>query len=171
MSAAVAPGEGMPRGMPGSEAKSLFQIPPETKPKPRPGGAVLVRVRLDASVHIFWKHKALYIKEIKNLSGNKARMERNKISPNNNRASELYQCPIVPCFLLIPHQRFPKAVQPRMAYLHHPPPRFEPRILFLLFSTIPDVCASYLIPSTIFCAPTYSPVKADIRPFRIRGNN
>jgi hypothetical protein len=45
----------------------LFQILPETKPKPRPGDAVLVRVRLDASVHIFWKNKILHTKEIKTM--------------------------------------------------------------------------------------------------------
>jgi hypothetical protein len=45
----------------------LFQILPETQPKPRPGDAVLVRVRLDASVHIFWKNNALRTKEIKTI--------------------------------------------------------------------------------------------------------
>jgi hypothetical protein len=45
----------------------LFQILPETKPKPRPGDTVLVRVRLDASVHIFWKNKALHTKELKTI--------------------------------------------------------------------------------------------------------
>jgi hypothetical protein len=37
---------------------------------------------------------------IKNLSGNKARMDRDKISPNNNRPGELHHSPIVPRFLL-----------------------------------------------------------------------
>jgi hypothetical protein len=45
----------------------LFQILPDTKPKPRPGDAVLVRVRLDASVHIFWKNNPLPAKEIKTI--------------------------------------------------------------------------------------------------------
>ncbi|MDR1898809.1 MAG: hypothetical protein LBQ55_02255 [Treponema sp.] len=45
----------------------LFQILPETKPKPRPGDAVLVWVRLDASVYIFWKNKTLPAKEIKTI--------------------------------------------------------------------------------------------------------
>jgi hypothetical protein len=45
----------------------LFQILPETKPKPRPGDAVLVRVRLDASVHIVWKNNLLPVKEIKTI--------------------------------------------------------------------------------------------------------
>jgi hypothetical protein len=45
----------------------LFQIMPETKPKPRPGDTVLVRVRLDASVHLFWKNKPLPVKEIKTI--------------------------------------------------------------------------------------------------------
>jgi len=45
----------------------LFQILPEAKPKPRPGDAVLVRVRLDSSVCILWKNKALLVKEIKTM--------------------------------------------------------------------------------------------------------
>jgi hypothetical protein len=45
----------------------LFQILPETKPKPRPGDAVLFRVRMDASVHLFWKNKTLPAKEIKTI--------------------------------------------------------------------------------------------------------
>jgi hypothetical protein len=45
----------------------LFQILPETQPKPQPGDTVLVRVRLDASVHIFWKNNALHAKEIKTI--------------------------------------------------------------------------------------------------------
>jgi hypothetical protein len=45
----------------------LFQIMPEAKPKPRPGDAVLVRVRLDYSVHILWKNKPLLVKEIKTM--------------------------------------------------------------------------------------------------------
>jgi hypothetical protein len=69
-------------------------------------------------------------------------MDRDKISPKNNRAGELHQHQIVPRFLLIPHQEFSEAVQLRMAYFHHPPPRLERRILFLLtllFATTPDV--------------------------------
>jgi hypothetical protein len=49
-----------------SEAR-LFQILPATQPKPRPGDAVLVRVRLDASVRIFWKNKPLHTKKIKTM--------------------------------------------------------------------------------------------------------
>jgi hypothetical protein len=45
----------------------LFQILPETQPKPRPGDAVLVRVRLDTSVHIFWKNNLLPVKELKTI--------------------------------------------------------------------------------------------------------
>jgi transposase len=45
----------------------LFQILPEAKIKPRPGDAVLVRVRLDSSVRILWKNKALLVKEIKTM--------------------------------------------------------------------------------------------------------
>ena len=45
----------------------LFQILPETLPKPRPGDTVLVRVRLDASVHLFWKQKPLLVKELKTI--------------------------------------------------------------------------------------------------------
>jgi hypothetical protein len=45
----------------------LFQILPEAKPKPRPGDAVIVRLRLDASVHILWKNKPLLVKEIKTM--------------------------------------------------------------------------------------------------------
>jgi hypothetical protein len=45
----------------------LFQILPEAQPKPRPGDTVLVRVRLDASVHIFWKQKPLLVKELKTI--------------------------------------------------------------------------------------------------------
>ena len=42
----------------------LFQIMPETKPKPRPGDVVLVRMKLDRSIHIVWKDKPLAVKEI-----------------------------------------------------------------------------------------------------------
>jgi hypothetical protein len=45
----------------------LFQILPEAKPKPRPGDAVLVRVKLDSSVHILWKNRPLLVKEIKTM--------------------------------------------------------------------------------------------------------
>jgi len=45
----------------------LFQILPEAKPKPRPGDAVLVRVKLDSSVHILWKNRLLLVKEIKTM--------------------------------------------------------------------------------------------------------
>lgn len=42
----------------------LFQILPDAKIKPRPGDAVIVRVRLDSSVHILWKNKPLLVNEI-----------------------------------------------------------------------------------------------------------
>jgi hypothetical protein len=42
-------------------------------------------------------------------------MDRDKVSPKNNRAGELYQGLIVPHFLFLPHQEFSEAVQPRMA--------------------------------------------------------
>ena len=45
----------------------LFQIPPEVKLKPRPGDAVLVRVRLDSSICIIWKNNPLPVKEIKTM--------------------------------------------------------------------------------------------------------
>jgi hypothetical protein len=45
----------------------LFQILPEAKPKPRPGDAVIVRVRLDSSVLILWKNKPVLVTEIKNM--------------------------------------------------------------------------------------------------------
>jgi hypothetical protein len=45
----------------------LFQILPEAKIKPRPGGTVIVRVKLDASVVILWKNKPLLVKEIKTM--------------------------------------------------------------------------------------------------------
>jgi hypothetical protein len=45
----------------------LFRILPGTQPKPRPGDAVLVRVRLDASIRIFWNNKTLHTKEIKTI--------------------------------------------------------------------------------------------------------
>ena len=45
----------------------LFQISPEVKSKPRPGDAVLVRVKLDSSVCIIWKNKPLLVKEIKTM--------------------------------------------------------------------------------------------------------
>lgn len=48
----------------------LFQILPETTPKPRPGDAVLVRVRPDASFPIFWKNKLLPVKEMKTIFDN-----------------------------------------------------------------------------------------------------
>jgi transposase len=48
----------------------LFQILPEAKQKPRPGDTVLVRLRLDSSVHIFWKNKPLLVKEIKTMFDN-----------------------------------------------------------------------------------------------------
>jgi hypothetical protein len=53
----------------GVDQDRLVQILPETKPKPklRPGDAVLVRVRLDASVRLFWKNKTLPAKEIKTI--------------------------------------------------------------------------------------------------------
>jgi predicted peroxiredoxin len=45
----------------------LFQIQPEAKIKPRPGDAVIVRVKLDYSVHILWKSKLLLTKEINTM--------------------------------------------------------------------------------------------------------
>ena len=45
----------------------LFQVLPEAHPKPRPGDTVIVRVRMDTSVHILWKNKPLLVKEIKTL--------------------------------------------------------------------------------------------------------
>ena len=45
----------------------LFQILPEAQPKPRHGDVVLVRVRPDASVHLFWKQKPLLVKELKTI--------------------------------------------------------------------------------------------------------
>jgi hypothetical protein len=45
----------------------LFQILPEVKIKPRPGDAVLVRVKLDSSVCIVWKNKPLLVEEIKTM--------------------------------------------------------------------------------------------------------
>jgi len=45
----------------------LFQILPEAKVKPRPGDAVLVRIKMDSSVCILWKNKALLVKEIKTM--------------------------------------------------------------------------------------------------------
>ena len=43
----------------------LLQILPEAKP--RPGDTVLVRVKLDSSVHILWKNRPLLVKEIKTM--------------------------------------------------------------------------------------------------------
>jgi len=45
----------------------LFQILSESKMKPRPGDAVLVRVKLDSSISIVWKNKPLLVKEIKTM--------------------------------------------------------------------------------------------------------
>ena len=45
----------------------LFQILPEAKVKPRPGDTVIVRQKLDNSVHIIWKNKPILVKEIKNM--------------------------------------------------------------------------------------------------------
>ena len=45
----------------------LFQILPEAKQKPRPADTVLVRVRLDTSVHILWKNRPLLVKEINTM--------------------------------------------------------------------------------------------------------
>jgi hypothetical protein len=42
----------------------LFQILPKAQPKPRPGDTVIVRTRLDYSVHIIWKDKPLLVKEV-----------------------------------------------------------------------------------------------------------
>jgi hypothetical protein len=59
----------------------------------------------------------------------------------------------------MPHQDFSKAVQPRMAYLRHPPPRSELRILFLfLFPAGPDVCPPCLRQSF---APLHTPSRAN----------
>jgi hypothetical protein len=48
----------------------LFQILPEAIQKPRPGDTVLVRVRLDSSVFIFWKDKPVLVKELKLMFDN-----------------------------------------------------------------------------------------------------
>jgi hypothetical protein len=45
----------------------LFQILPKAKIKPRPGDKVIVRVKLDNSVHIIWKDKPILVKEIKTM--------------------------------------------------------------------------------------------------------
>ena len=45
----------------------LFQILPEANPKPRPGDSVVVRVKLDSSIVIFWKNKPLKVEEIKTM--------------------------------------------------------------------------------------------------------
>jgi hypothetical protein len=45
----------------------LFQILPEAKVKPRPGGAVVVRTKLDNSIVIIWKDKPLLVKEVNTL--------------------------------------------------------------------------------------------------------
>jgi len=42
----------------------LFQILETNKPRPRTEDKVIVRVKLDNSVHIFWKDKPLQVKEI-----------------------------------------------------------------------------------------------------------
>jgi len=45
----------------------LFQILPEAKVKPRPGDTVVIRQKLDNSIHIIWKNKPILVKEIKNM--------------------------------------------------------------------------------------------------------
>ena len=42
----------------------LFQILKTNKPLPRTGDKVIVRVKLDNSVHILWKNKAILVKEL-----------------------------------------------------------------------------------------------------------
>jgi len=42
----------------------LFQILETNKPLPRTGDKVIVRIKLDNSVHILWKNKYLFVKEI-----------------------------------------------------------------------------------------------------------
>jgi hypothetical protein len=42
----------------------LFQILKTNKPLPRTEDKVLVRVRLDNSIHVIWKDKSLLVKEI-----------------------------------------------------------------------------------------------------------
>ena len=42
----------------------LFQILKTNKPLPRTGDSVIVRIRLDNSIHILWKDKSLQVKEI-----------------------------------------------------------------------------------------------------------
>lgn len=48
----------------------------------------------------------------KSLSGNKAWMDGDKISPDNNGAGKLHQRPIVTRLFLIPDQQLPETVQP-----------------------------------------------------------
>jgi len=45
----------------------LFQIQKAGKRLPRAGDKVLVCVRLDGSVHIFWKDRPLSVKEIPSM--------------------------------------------------------------------------------------------------------
>ena len=45
----------------------FFQILPKANPKPRPGDAVIVRVRMDSSAFILWKDKPVLVKEIKSM--------------------------------------------------------------------------------------------------------
>jgi hypothetical protein len=48
----------------------LFQILPEAQPKPKPGDAVLVRIRIDASSVILWRNKPVLVKEVKTMFDN-----------------------------------------------------------------------------------------------------
>ena len=45
----------------------LFQVLKANKPLPRTQDKVLVRVKLDDSVHVLWKDKALQVKEIQTM--------------------------------------------------------------------------------------------------------
>jgi hypothetical protein len=42
----------------------LFQILKSNKDLPRPGGKVIVRLRLDSSLSILWKGKCLFVEEL-----------------------------------------------------------------------------------------------------------
>ena len=65
-------------------------------------------------------------------------MNRNQLTPNDNRAGELNQGKIIAHLLLIAHQQFSEAVHMRMKHLDNPSACFKVRIFlfcFLFFST------------------------------------
>lgn len=65
-------------------------------------------------------------------------MNRNQLTPNDNRAGELNQGKIIALLLLIAHQQFSEAVHMRMKHLDNPSACFKVRIFlfcFLFFST------------------------------------